>query len=62
VLELDGEELPEYDAELELDGKVVGRITSAARDGDRVVALGYVRREVPPDAELRCQGARAHQR
>ena len=56
VLELEGEELPEYDAELELDGKVVGRITSAARDGDRVVALGYVRREVPPDAELSCAG------
>jgi folate-binding protein YgfZ len=54
VLELECEELPEYDAELELEGKVVGRITSAARDGDHVVALGYVRREVPPGAELRC--------
>ena len=57
VLELEGEGLPEYDAELELDGKVVGRVTSA-RDGDAVVALAYVRVEVPRDAELRL-GARS---
>ena len=30
VLTLEGTELPEYDAELTLDGKVVGRVTSAA--------------------------------
>ena len=30
VLGLDGDELPAYDAELTLDGKVVGRVTSAA--------------------------------
>jgi len=53
VLQLDGPELPPSDAELGHDGKVVGRLTSAARDGDRVVALGYVRTEVPRDAELR---------
>ena len=53
VLAVDGEELPEYDAELDLDGKVVGRVTSAVRDNGGVVALGYVRREVPPDATLR---------
>jgi hypothetical protein len=41
------------DVELELDGKVVGRVTSAARDNGRVVALAYVRREVSDDAELR---------
>jgi tRNA-modifying protein YgfZ len=34
--------------ELTLDGKTVGRITSAANG----VALGYVRTEVPDDAEL----------
>jgi hypothetical protein len=51
VLELGGE-LPSPETELELDGKVVGRITSAARDGDRVVALAYVRREVPEGAKL----------
>lgn len=53
VLEIEGDELPEYDAELELEGKAVGRVTSAARDGDRIVALGYVRVEVPRDAVLR---------
>jgi hypothetical protein len=53
LLELDGGELPEYDAELELEGKVIGRVTSATRDGDSVVALGYVRAEVPRDALLR---------
>ena len=52
VLELDGDDLPAYDAELTLDGKVVGRITSAVADGDRVLALAYVRREVPDDAVL----------
>jgi tRNA-modifying protein YgfZ len=52
VLELDGAELPEYDAELSLEGKVVGRVTSAARDGERIVALAYVRVEVPRDAAL----------
>jgi tRNA-modifying protein YgfZ len=51
VLDLDGE-VPAQDAELVLDGKVVGRVTSAARDGDGVVALAYVRREVPEGAPL----------
>ena len=51
VLELP--DVPEYDAELLHDGKVVGRVTSAARRPDgSVVALGYVRREVPDDASL----------
>jgi folate-binding protein YgfZ len=58
VLGLEGDELPEYDAELVLDGKTVGRVTSAARDSDRVVALGYVRTEVPADAIL-ALGSRA---
>ena len=53
VLEIDGVELPEYDAELTLGGKVVGRVTSAALDGTHVVALAYVRAEVPRDAALR---------
>ncbi len=52
VVEMDGGDLPAYDAELTLDGKVVGRITSTVADGDRVLALGYVRREVPDDATL----------
>jgi len=58
VFEIEGVELPEYDSELELDGKVVGRLTSAALDDDRVVALGYVRVEVPSDGAVRL-GARA---
>jgi folate-binding protein YgfZ len=51
VLSLD--DVPEYDAELVHDGKVVGRVTSAVRRGDgSVVALAYVRTEVPDDAPL----------
>ena len=45
-------ELPAPDAELSYEGKTVGRITSAAPNGDGAVALAYVRREVPEDAEL----------
>src|SRR5215207_9023987 len=50
VLEL--AELPEPESELVYEGKIVGRITSAARDEAGVVALAFVRREVPDDAEL----------
>jgi folate-binding protein YgfZ len=53
TLTIDGSDLPGYDAELTFDGKVVGRLTSAIRDGDQVAALGFVRVEVPPDATLR---------
>ena len=53
VLAVAGKELPAYDAELSLDGKAVGRMTSAAPDAEHgVVALAYVRREVPADAVL----------
>jgi len=58
VLVIEGSELPEYDAELEFGGKVVGRVTSAALDGDQVVALAYLRVEVPRDGAVRL-GARA---
>jgi folate-binding protein YgfZ len=51
VLEL--AEVPEADAELVHEGKPVGRVTSAARRADgSVVALAYVRVEVPEDAGL----------
>jgi folate-binding protein YgfZ len=43
---------PEYDAELSHGGKVVGRVTSSVRTPEGVLALAYVRVEVPPDAEL----------
>src|SRR5205823_9588904 len=45
VLALEGDELPGYDAEVSHDGKAVGRITSATRTDDGVVALAYVRNE-----------------
>ena len=50
VLEL--AELPAPETELVYEGKKVGRVTSAARDGDGAVALAYVRREVPEGAPL----------
>jgi folate-binding protein YgfZ len=52
ALELEGGELPARDAEVLHEGKAVGRVTSAARDGDRTVLLAYVRVEVPEDAVL----------
>jgi tRNA-modifying protein YgfZ len=55
VLELEGDDVPEYDAEIRLDDKVVGRVTSALLGR----ALGYVRTEVPDDAVLRVGSARA---
>jgi tRNA-modifying protein YgfZ len=61
VLALEGEEPPAYDAELTREGKVVGRVTSAARDGAGVVALAYVRVEVPQDAVLDLEGRPARQ-
>ena len=60
VLSVEDDELPAYDAELSYEGRAVGRVTSAARDGDRIVALAYVRAGVPADAELLlADGARA---
>ena len=61
VLRLDGAELPAYDAELTYDGKAAGRVTSAVRDDDGVLALAYVRREVPDAAVLTCGSAAATQ-
>ena len=61
LLELASDRLPAYDAELTHEGKVVGRITSAARDGDRAVALAYVRVEVPRNASLLAEGREATQ-
>jgi len=45
-------ELPAPETDLSYEGKTVGRITSAAPTGDGAVALAYVRREVPEDAEF----------
>jgi folate-binding protein YgfZ len=59
VLALDGEAVPEPESEIRLGEKSVGRVTSAARAPEGVLALGYVRVEVPEDAELRVGEARA---
>jgi folate-binding protein YgfZ len=54
LLALAAAEPPSGDAELTYEGKSVGRVTSAVRDPENgVLALGFVRREVPGDAELR---------
>jgi tRNA-modifying protein YgfZ len=55
VLDLDDGHAPASEAEILLDGKAVGRITSAVPG----LALGYVRSEVPGDAELVIEGRRA---
>lgn len=59
VLALDGEELPEADAEVRHGEKSVGRVTSAARGAEGIVALAYVRAQVPADADLLVGSARA---
>jgi aminomethyltransferase len=59
VLAWDGAEPPAYDQPVVYEGKDVGRVTSAARDGDRIVALAYVRGEVPAGAELEVGSAKA---
>ena len=59
VLVLDGADLPEAETEIRHGEKVVGRVTSAARDNGRVLALGYVRVEVPEDAVLDVGGTDA---
>jgi tRNA-modifying protein YgfZ len=52
VLRVEGSELPQPETEVRFGDKAVGRVTSAARGPEGVVALAYVRTEVPPDAEL----------
>ncbi len=62
ALRLDGRDVPAYETPVELDGKPVGRITSAVLDpAGGVAALAYVRREVPGDATLSADGRVAHQ-
>ena len=55
VLELEDGHVPGYDAEVLHDGKAVGRVTSAVPG----LGLGYVRVEVPDDAELEVAGRAA---
>ncbi len=58
-ISIEGDDLPAYDAEVRHDGRVVGRVTSAARADTGIVALAYVRREVADDANLEVGGAPA---
>jgi folate-binding protein YgfZ len=62
VLAITDGEPPAYDAELSFDGRVVGRLTSVAPDPEHgLVALAYVRREVPADGVLAlADGRHAH--
>jgi folate-binding protein YgfZ len=48
VLELEGDGIPDKDTEIAHSGKSVGRVTSAVQG----LALGYVRTDVPEDADL----------
>ena len=56
-----GGALPAYDTPVLLDGKDVGRVTSAAAGGGAVLVLAYVRAEVPEEALLEVAGAPARQ-
>jgi tRNA-modifying protein YgfZ len=60
VLTLPSGDPPDPDTELRYEGKVVGRITSAAPADGHVVALAYVRSEVPADAELEVGESATH--
>jgi hypothetical protein len=55
VLELEGDASAEPESDIVHGEKVVGRITSAVPG----LALGYVRVEVPDDAELAVGGTKA---
>jgi folate-binding protein YgfZ len=61
VADIDGD-WPPVGAEIVVDGKVVGALTSVAPADLPTGALGYVRREVEPPAavELRWDGGAAH--
>src|SRR5262245_16392581 len=54
VLDLEGEGVPERDAEVRCAERVVGRVTSAVKG----IALAYVRVDVPSEADLRVDGRR----
>lgn len=59
LLRIDTDTPPTSETEVSLDDKVVGRITSAAARETDVVALAYLRAEVPADATLEVGGAHA---
>jgi folate-binding protein YgfZ len=59
VLRIEAKEPPAFDAEILHGEAVVGRVTSAVAADGGVLALGYVRVEVPEDASLTVEGAAA---
>ena len=59
VLVIEGDDLPAYDTPVLSGGKDVGRVTSAVQAVEGVLALAYVRVEVPLEAELQVGSARA---
>ena len=59
ILLLENGEVPASEATIEYEGKTVGRVTSAVGTEEGVLALAYVRVEVPPDAELGIGSAKA---
>ena len=59
LLEIEADEVPPRDADIVHGDKTVGRLTSGVRIDGRILALGYVRVEVPEDAELAVGGAAA---
>jgi tRNA-modifying protein YgfZ len=59
LLAVDGDELPPAGAELTMNERPVGRLTSAAHDPEEgVIALAYVRREVPAEVDFAVAGGR----
>ena len=64
MLHLDGsvDELPHHGDDVVLDGKVVGRVGSAARHHELgPIALAVVKRNTPVDADLLAGGVAAAQ-
>ena len=59
VLRIETAHAPPYDADIEHGGKVVGRVTSAVAADGGVVALGYVREDVPEGAVVSVAGSAA---
>jgi tRNA-modifying protein YgfZ len=59
VLRVDGAAVPDPETEVRFGDKAVGRVTSAARGPEGVLALAYVRAEVPQDAVLAIGSAAA---
>ena len=58
-LDIARDDAPPVGGALDVDGEVVGRITSAARWKERVVAIAFLRSDVEDDAAVNVAGSRA---